>query len=64
MIQLILIVYVVISVYMFLIIELGMCEIEKNNNGKFKLSQHLSALFISCIPILNVYILYKSKFSN
>ena len=62
MIEVLFIINLFISMYLFVNVELGMHEMEKDSNGeKFKLSHHLSALFLSFIPILNIYILYSSK---
>lgn len=61
MLEILFIAYILLGVYLFISIEIGMNEVAIQNGIKHHWLKHVTAFIYAFTPILQVYIIYLSK---
>ena len=61
MLEILFIAYILLGVYLFISIEIGMNEVAIQNGIKHYWFKHVTAFIYAFTPILQVYIIYLSK---
>ena len=61
MLEILFIAYILLGVYLFISIEIGMNEVAIQNGIKHHWFKHVTAFIYAFTPILQVYIIYLSK---
>ena len=61
MIELLLTLYVLIGLYLFISVEIGMNEVAMKNRIKYHWLKHVTAFVYAFTPILQIYIIYLSR---
>lgn len=61
MVELLLTLYVLIGLYLFVSVEIGMNEVAMRNGIKHHWLKHVTAFVYAFTPILQIYIIYLSR---